>query len=272
VQLVQLQEQKARLEALGYGVAALSYDSPEIQQEFARRKGLTYTLIADPESRWLASVGLLNTEATGLTKGTSLPATLVVRPDGTLSHIFRESAYQDRLTPASLVGILQGGTAPQAQQAPLPQKPQVASSQSDSKVTSGSLFSMTVELALPKGYHAYAPGSPEGIPLALTFEPNPYFEIVSVEFPKPAIENILDEDVPIYQGRTAITVRAKVRSDKQTREKLSELGKTVLKASFAYQCCTDTACLAPATAALAWEFEYQPLDLQRSPDSIQHHE
>jgi peroxiredoxin len=42
VQLVQLQQAKPLFEALGYKVAALSYDSPPLLDEFAQRKGIDY--------------------------------------------------------------------------------------------------------------------------------------------------------------------------------------------------------------------------------------
>jgi hypothetical protein len=271
VQLVQLQEAKARLQSLGYGVAALSYDSPTLLEEFALRKGLDYPLLADPESLWLASAGLLNKEATGMTKGTSLPATLVIGPEGTVKAIYRESAYQDRLTPASLADILAGGQAPSAvETSPSPKKPTVAQSQSDGKVTAGSLFTASVTLALPAGYHAYAPGAKDFIPVSLIFEPHPYLELVDLRLPESKVETLLGQPVPVYEGQVVVVAKLRVRSDQEIHARLADLTKHPLKADFSYQCCTESLCLTPETIPLEWKLEYLPLDVQRSPESLQH--
>jgi hypothetical protein len=271
VQLVQLQHAKSELESLGYGVAAISYDSPELLEEFARRKKIDFPLIADPQSEWLASAGLMNQEATGMLKGTSLPATLVIQPDGLIKAVYRESAYQDRLTPASLVEILKGGQAPEAAQSVLPDEPVVTLHQTDFDVSAGSLFTLWVEVALPRGTHAYAPEASGGVvPTSLTFEPHPYLEAVGVEYPQSRIEDLLGESVPVYEGRITVRAQIKVRSDKDSRAKLAELAKLPLKAKFKFQCCTDTTCLAPQIKQVEWKFNYLPLDVQRSPDSLKH--
>lgn len=272
MQLVQLQQARADFESKGYGVAALSYDDRAILDEFAARKGISVPLLSDAHSRWLREAGLLNTEADGVLKGTSLPATLVIDPDRTVSHIFRESAYQDRITPATLLEILAAGATPEAAESPLPAKLEIVAGQTESKVTSGSLFAVTVRAALPNGWHVYAPGNENYIPLSLEFAPHPMLEVIGVDFPKSHTVRLLDEDVAVYEGRLEVLARVKVRADKATREKLPDLVKTPLKATLQYQCCTEATCFPPVSRELEWTLEHLPLDLDRSPETIQHKE
>lgn len=272
MQLVQLQQAKSQFEALGYGVAALSYDSREILDDFAKRKAIDYPLLSDPQSQWLREAGLLNTEADGLLKGTSLPATLVVEPDGTVSHIYRESAYQDRITPSTLLEILAGAEPPPAENSPPPARPAVSQGQTETQVTAGSLFSVTAQLSLPKGWHVYAPGNETYIPVSLEFAPHPLLEIVGVDFPEPEHLKLMDEDVAVYEGRLTVHARVKVKSGKDIRDQLPELSQSPLEATLGYQCCTEESCFPPAEAKLRWTFHFLPLDLERSPEAIQHKE
>ncbi len=270
MQLVQLQQSKKALEKLGYSVAALSYDSPEILQEFAKRRSIDYPMIADPESTWLKSAGLFDQKATGMTAGMALPATLVLDPEGRVRQIYRESAYQDRLTPGTLVGILSGASAPEAIDEAPPEKATVSLSQSDTSVTAGSLFGVQLTVALPPGQHLYAPGSEEGIPMKLEFAPHPFLEVLEVVYPEPKRQTILGAEALLYEGRTTLSVRAKVKSDKELRPRFPELGQTPLKGSLEYQICTDKLCMPPDTTDVEWTLEYLPLDLERSSEELRH--
>jgi peroxiredoxin len=68
---VQLQSAKQRFEAKGLKLAAVSYDSPAILKDFAERHKIEFPLLADPNSEIIRRFNVLNTEAKGMTKGTS---------------------------------------------------------------------------------------------------------------------------------------------------------------------------------------------------------
>lgn len=255
---------------MGYGVAALSYDDPAIVGEFAQRKALDYPILSDPESAWLRQAGLMNLEASGMAAGVALPATMVLDPDGTVQQIFRESAYQDRLTPAALIGILKGAQAPVASLGDLPEEVQLVQAQSDTAVTAGSLFTVSVDVRLPRGHHMYGPEVETAIPVSLVFEEHPLLEVVTVEYPTTQVLRLLDEDVAVVEGVATLQARVKVRSDKELRDRLGELSQMPLRARLEYQICTDRVCLAPANHDLEWTLRYQPLDLERSPQPLRH--
>ncbi len=271
MQLVQLQEAQKELKALGYGVAAISYDSPDILKEFAKRKSLTVPLISDPKSEWLASAGLKNTEGEGLSDGVALPATLIVDKSGKVTHLFKESAYQNRITPSTLVHILKTGQRMAAQETELPKETVVTPTHSESSVTNGSIFVVSVTVALPENHHAYGPKAEGGvIPMSLTFEDHPLLEVVRVDYPEAHTQTLLGETYPVYEGVVTVDAFVKVRHEKETRDQLPDLVTLPLKANLEYQICTDTLCLAPQDKALQWILDYRPLDSERSPEAIQH--
>jgi peroxiredoxin len=68
---VQLQSAKERFEKKGIKLGAISYDSPPILKDFAERHKIEFPLLADPESKIIASYGVLNTEASGMQKGSA---------------------------------------------------------------------------------------------------------------------------------------------------------------------------------------------------------
>jgi peroxiredoxin len=140
VQLVQLQLSSKELKRLGYGVAAISYDSRAILDDFAKRKHIDYPLISDAGSIWLTSAGLMNTEATGMLQGTSKPATLVMDSKGTIVRVIQEEAYQSRWTLAMVTEQLE---APSHKRAVSPKEITWSQSQSDREVSEGNIFELS---------------------------------------------------------------------------------------------------------------------------------
>ena len=72
-------------------------------RDFSERRKIQYPLLADPNSDIIRSYGVLNTEATGFTKGMARPAYFYVSPDFIVIERFFETAYTDRDTPNNLL-------------------------------------------------------------------------------------------------------------------------------------------------------------------------
>ena len=98
-----MQNAREKFRQQGVGLAAISYDSQAILRDFTQRQRIEYPLIADPKSEIIRSYGVLNAEATGLTKGMAHPGYFYVTPDGKVKEKFFETAYTDRDTAASLI-------------------------------------------------------------------------------------------------------------------------------------------------------------------------
>ncbi len=85
-------------------MAAISYDSPEILKDFADRHKIEFPLLADPQSKIIASYGVLNPEATGMTKGMALPGYFYIDANGIIREKYFEAKYTDRFTANNVMG------------------------------------------------------------------------------------------------------------------------------------------------------------------------
>ena len=84
-------------------MAAVSYDSAAILQDFTQRHKIDYPLLADPKSELIRQFGVLNGQATGFTRGMAIPGYFYITPDGVIKEKFFETAYTDRYTGNNLL-------------------------------------------------------------------------------------------------------------------------------------------------------------------------
>jgi peroxiredoxin len=75
-----LQEAREELHRHGLGWAAVSYDSEAILRDFSEWRRIQYPLLDDRDSDIIRSYGVLDAEATGLTKGMARPGYFYVSP------------------------------------------------------------------------------------------------------------------------------------------------------------------------------------------------
>lgn len=97
-QLLSLQRATPHFKEKGIGLVGVSYDSPEILKFFTDKYAITYPLLADPKSEVIERFGVLNTTATGFSKGMSYPGFVYVSPDGRAQETFFEEDYHTRYT------------------------------------------------------------------------------------------------------------------------------------------------------------------------------
>jgi peroxiredoxin len=57
---VELGGKKQQLASKGIGIAAITYDSSELLAKFAARKGISYPLLGDSDSKMIRAFGILN--------------------------------------------------------------------------------------------------------------------------------------------------------------------------------------------------------------------
>lgn len=95
---MELERTKAELTALGLGLCAISYDTVEIHGAFARRRGITFPLLADPDSAIIRAFGLLDESAAPGSReaGMAHPAILLVDEHGVVRERFVERQYYPR--------------------------------------------------------------------------------------------------------------------------------------------------------------------------------
>ena len=101
-QLVEMQQYWEEFRKQGVGFAAVSYDSTAILADFAKRKGITFPLLSDPQSKIIKDFGVLNArvQKTDMHFGMANPGTYRIDADGTVrSKYFAEDFSERYSTP-----------------------------------------------------------------------------------------------------------------------------------------------------------------------------
>lgn len=97
-QLTEWQQVTDQVAERGYRIVGVSYDTPDVLMDFAKVRGITYTLLSDKDSRMIKMLGILNEDHEQGSRfyGIPNPTTLVVDSEGVISHIFHEEGYKNR--------------------------------------------------------------------------------------------------------------------------------------------------------------------------------
>lgn len=234
--------------------------------EFAKRRGIEFPLLADPDSSSIANLGLVNPDAEGMTAGVAFPGLIYVDGEGKIVETFFEESYRVRPTPGSVLAKL----FPETEAAPEPEQDEdYALGQTGSEGIVGSRWEVTVTFDLPEGHHLYAPGNDGYIPLQLEMEDNPLFSFGEIEYPEPGFEELLGEKVAVYTGLVRVTVPVTILSHDSLRDREGPL-ETDLKGLLQYQICTDTTCLLPQEVPVEWKVSVKPMDRTRSDEKVRH--
>jgi hypothetical protein len=270
---VKLQGAKQRFEAQGIKLAAISYDNPAILKDFADRHKIDFSLLADPESKIIASYGVLNPEAAGMMKGMALPGYFYIDANGVIREKYFETKYTDRFTANNVLAKLFPQLAEEVSQKVDAPHLSLGLSQSDRAVAPGSRFSVAVQVDLPPDVHVYAPGVKGYKPILLELAPSQEFELFPVVYP-PSRSLYLDaikEEVPVFEGKFRVTSEVKMSANPDFMKSLGSTGKTMtIVGQLHYQACDKTTCYLPTSIPLTWQLQVLPMDRQRSPEAIQH--
>ncbi len=110
---MELERTRSTLAALGLGLCSISYDSVEILREFAARRGVTFPLLADPDSTIIRRFGLFNEQAEVGSRyyGMAHPGIFLVDASGIVRDRFFEQRYYHRMTMPSVLWRLGAATA-----------------------------------------------------------------------------------------------------------------------------------------------------------------
>jgi hypothetical protein len=270
---VQLQNAKQRFEAQGIKLAAISYDSPAILKDFAERHKIDYPLLADPKSEIIARYGVLNPEATGMTKGMALPGYFYIDANGVIRAEYFEAKYTDRFTANNVMAKLFPELAEEVSRKVSAPHLGLELGQSDRAVAPGSRFNLAVQVELPQDVHVYAPGVKGYKPIQLELHSSPEVQPLPPTYPAPKILYLdaIKEQVPVFEGKFRIASDAKISANPDFIKSLGPNGKTItISGQLSYQACDKTICYPPTSVPVSWQLEILPLDRQRSPEAIQH--
>ncbi len=263
-----------RIKAQGFGLAAISYDSVAILKNFADRKGITFPLLSDPESKIIQSFGILNQSAPKNTpfSGIPYPGTYLVRPNGVVMSKFFVDDFKERDTAAEILVKQFGIKTEEAHSVAETKYFQLATSASNELVHQGQHISLVVDLDLKPKMHVYAPGVQGGyIPLDWKMADSAGYRASQAEYPKAQLLRLeaIKETVPVFLGHLRLVRDIVIGSDAQVKPLLSGASELTVEGSLRYQVCDDKECYLPATQALKWVLKFEPLDRQRVPAELQ---
>ena len=258
----------------GLGVAALSYDSPEVLKDFASRRHITYPLLSDPESKVIRGFGLLNDidyPVGNFAHGVPYPGTFITDAKGVIQSKFFEKAYAERQTASA---ILAAAGAPATEGVTELKTPQfvLKTSASSGAAAPGQRVALILDFEMVKDMHAYAKGEHAYRPLTLSLDPNPLITPHEVILPKAVRYTFepLKETVPVYVGSFRVLQDVTVSGPSKEMQELlkAESPSIEMTGTLTYQVCSHTLCYAPGKLAVKWMLRLVPLDRERAPEAL----
>ncbi|HVC89404.1 MAG TPA: peroxiredoxin family protein [Acidobacteriaceae bacterium] len=275
-QLLELQQAKQAFEAKGIHVVSITYDSQAILKSFADRKGITYPMLSDPQSKIIRAFGILNPDGKGFAAGIPYPGMYFITPDGVIRKRFFEAQYYDRFTPNDAYAEIFGGLVPAVHPFLIRHGRHVTVqlAQSDNVVGPGSRFELLLTIHPASKVHVYAPGAETyGYKVVkLTLNASPDFQPLPTDYPQGTIMNfpILKESVPVYNKPTVIRQDVVMSATHEFVHSVGQGKQVEVTGTLNYQACNDHECFNPVTQPVKWTLHVIPLDTVRAPEAIRH--
>jgi peroxiredoxin len=287
---VELQGRVEEIRKQGLGLAAISYDPPEILAAFTRQRGITFPLLSDLGSETIKRYGILNTvaaEAVGPNAkepivaedvkkyvsvvganarmvGIPFPGTFILDRDGRVKARFFEESYIERNTSSSLlmrVGAKEtvSGTQLSTEHVDVKTYP------SEAAVAPGNRFSIAFEVTPKRRIHVYAPGASGYRVIGVTVTAQPFVRVMPLKYPKSAIHFFkpLNERVPVYDKPFTLVQELILEGQPEAQAALRGRDSLTLAGTLDYQACDDEVCYNPTSVPLTWTLSLRPLIRER---------
>jgi peroxiredoxin len=274
------------LRSKGLGLAAISYDPPEVLAAFSKRNGITFPLLSDVGSATIARYGILNTvveEALGPNaadplvkeefrrfasvgapqprlRGIPFPGTFMLDRQGRVTSRFFEDYYRERTTVANALLRLGQGSQPVQATKVSTMHLDLTAYPSDTSVALGNRFSIVLDVAPKRGMHVYAPGAPGYRVVTLNLTPQPFVRALPIVFPASEIYHFrpLDERVPVYQKPFRLVQEIVPEITPEAQAAFKGKDSLTLTGTFDYQACDDKICYNPVSTPLSWTVAIRP--------------
>jgi peroxiredoxin len=288
---VELQGRVGELRQKGLGLAAISYDPPEILAAFSRQRSITFPLLSDVGSATIKRYGILNPvpeEAFGTNgedpavqsdvrkyvsvrgptaamSGMAFPGTFVLDRQGRVTSRLFEDSYIERNTVSSILMKLGGGSAPVVGTKISTAQLEVTIVPSDPAIAPGNRFSLRVHVEPHPKIHVYAPGTSGYKAIGLTIAPQPFVRVLPAKYPVSEIYFFrpLNERVPVYQKPFDLLQDVVLEGTPEAQAALRGKEAVSFTGTLAYQACDDKVCFNPASIPLSWTLKLRPLIVER---------
>lgn len=287
---MELQGRINELRGKGLGLAAISYDSPEILAAFSKQRGITFPLLSDAGSATIRRFGILNTiaaDALGPNRddpivkaetlkyvsavgaraemvGMAFPGTFILDRQGRVTSRFFEDFYIERNTVSSLM-IKLGSRDNVAGTKITGAHLEVTTYPSDAAIAPGNRFSLVLDVRPNAGIHVYAPGATSYRVIGLEIAPQPWVRTLPLTYPASEIYFFkpLNERVPVYQKPFTLIQEVVLEGTREAQAALRGKENLTFNGMLAYQACNDTTCFNPATIPLSWTLTLRPIITER---------
>ena len=263
---MELNESRETLRKAGLGLVAISFDSAAVLSNFAKRKGIEFPLLSDPDSKIIRDFGILNESVAKDNPfyGIPHPVTYIVDPKGVvISRTFDED-YRQRFTVGSILtgkmDVRTGAAESQVETKHL----KVTASSSNAKVRPGERIRLILDIDLKPGMHVYAPGVEGYIPIEWKMADSAALQPSAALYPpsKKLRLEAIQETVDVYAGR--FTLQREVLITVQAKG-----DPLVIEGTLRYQACDERMCYLPQNVPLKWTLQYEPHDRTRVPAALQ---
>lgn len=239
----------------------------EVLADFARRRGITFSMLSDAGSAVIKRYAILNTTLapTDTNYGIPFPGTFILNADGIVTARFFEAAYQERNTMASVLLKLGKKLNVPATKVTGPYL-SLSTYLSDQVVAPGTRFSLVMDVIPDRRVHVYAPGVTGYKPIALTLGPQIGVIVRGAQFPKPEdyFFKPLNEHVLVYQQPFKIVYDLEIDPTPPAVAALQGQSSLKIEGVLAYQACDDKVCFLPQSIPLSWTVALKPLDRERA--------
>lgn len=255
-----MQDSLPELKKRGLGLAAISYDAPDVLKTFADARGITFPLLSDTGSETIKRYNLLNAEARGNAAGVPYPGTLILDARGVVTSRAFEERYTERASAASL--IAQSSRAAVAGSKTETKHLVLTTSASDTRVAPGTRLSLFVDIAPRPKMHVYSPEQKDFIPVALKLDAGE-FKAHPVVFPRPEkyFFKPLKETHLVYSKPFRLVQDITVALTPAMRQRARENGASLtITGTVEYQACDDAICYLPEKLPVSWTVSLRGLE------------
>jgi peroxiredoxin len=287
---VELQSRTKDLSDKGLGLAAISYDPPEIIAAFSKQRGITFPMLSDAGSETIKRYGILNTVAMELLgpnandpalaedfrtyvsvvgpnarqAGIAFPGTFVLDPSGRVKSRFFEDFYISRNTSASI--LMRAGVTARVPGTKISTAHLEATAYpSDTVLAPGNRITLRFDIVPRRGVHVYAPGASGYRVVAVNLETHPQIRQQPMQYPSSEMYLFkpLNERVPVYQKPFTLLQDILLDGSPQSQAALRGKESLTLNGTLNYQACDDSTCFNPESLPLSWTFTLRPLIVER---------
>jgi hypothetical protein len=268
-----LEESKEEFKKKGLNIAAISFDSQAVLNNFARRKHISIPLLSDPESKIIRAFGILNTgvKPNEPAYGIPYPGTYLVNRKSIVVSKFFEEDYRSRYAMGTVYTRLFGS--------PLNTKETVVDNEhltlkyfsSANSAAVGNRITLMAEIALKPKMHLYAPGVQGYKPIEWKLADSPNFKSSDVRYPpgKSLYLPAVKETALVYEHQLRISQEVDISpNSRELKKALGDSTELVIEGSFTYQACDDKICYLPKAVPLRWTIKLLEPDRERVPEEL----